>query len=178
MPTLIAGSSRRLRGPSKAGARRLSGSSGLSLLELMAALLVLGLVLSLTRPALNGVSARWRLRAAAQEVESAVHWARNAAAVRGAPADLRYDVSEGAYWVDLGDETETYRTLPRGVRFGYVRLGGIEVVNDIALVRVFPDGSLDGHELTLEGGDGLRIRMTFRRLTGEAAYEETQDGAR
>jgi len=162
-------------GAGPTGARR--GTGGLTLLETLVALAILGLLLSLVRPVLDGVGARWRLRAAAQEVEGVVRWAQNAAAARGVPAHVIYDVREGSCWVRLRDKTHAFHALPRGVTFSFVRLGGIEVTGDLANVRAFPDGTLDSHEVALQGAGELRIHMTFERLTGEPSYEETHDDA-
>ena len=151
-------------------------SSGMTLLELMAALIILGLLLTLVRPAVNSIfSARWRLRTAAHQIEAAVHWARNAAAVRGRRAELFYHVPDSTFWVGVGDKMYSYKKLPRSVRFERVSFGEIEVVADVARCLVYPDGTLDAHEVTLQGADGLRVRMTFERLTGEADYHEESD---
>ena len=151
---------------------------GLSLLELAVALVVLGLLVSLTPPALNSIGARWRLRGAAQEIEGVVRWAQNAAAARGVPESVLYDLPERSYWVRLRGKVPVVHTLPRGVRFDYVDLGDVRVVNDVAVVRAFPNDTLDSHEVLLLGEGDLRLRIAFDRLTGEPFYEEGQHAPR
>lgn len=148
------------------------GQGGLTLLELMAALVILGLLLTVVPPALNGLSPRWRLRAAAQQVAATVQWARNAAAVQNRPAQILYDVPEGAYWVRVGEQTHALRSLPRDVRFDQVKFGRIVVTADVASCEAFPDGTLDAHEVILRNQNDRRMRLHFDRLTGEPAYEE------
>ena len=138
----------------------------------MAALIILGLLLALVRPMVNGVTSRWRLRAAAQQVESVVQWAQNAAAVRGEPVQVLYDVPDGSYWVRVGDETHALHRLPGEVSFASVRFGEIKVTRDVAACGAFPDGTLDSHEVILRTTDDSAVRLTFDRLTGEPSYEE------
>ena len=157
--------------------RRAGEECGLTLLELMAALVILGLVITLSRPILNGINSRWRLRSAAYQVESVVRFAQNAAAARDESVQVLYDVTEGSHWVRIGDTTYSFRTLPDGVRFESVNFGERPVVRDVAACGVFSDGTLDGHSVTLHGAGDTRIRLDFDRLTGEAYYEEVEDGA-
>lgn len=153
-------------------------SQGMSVLELMAALVILAVLMTLTRPALDAVSPRWQLRAAAQQAENLVLWARNAAVSHGEPVQVLYDVPEGSCWVRVGDRTYSFYRLPRGVRFQAVRFGTrVEVTQDVAACRVFPDGTLDAHEVILRGSGSLGAKLTHQRLTTEAYYEERDDGA-
>lgn len=147
-------------------------ASGLTLIELMAALAVLALMLTLIPPALDGISTRSRLRAAAHEVESTVRWAQNAAAVKGSAVQVLYDVAAGSYGVRAGDRDLTCHRLPAGVTFKSVRFGDFEVLSDVAALRVYPDGTLDSHQVTIASAEDLQVRLTFCRLTGEPVYEE------
>lgn len=148
------------------------GQGGLTLLELMAALVILGLLLTVVPPALNSLSPRWRLRSAAQQVAATVQWARNAAAVQDKPVQILYDVPEGAYWVRVGEQTHALRSLPGDVRFNWVKFGSIVVTSDVAACEAFPDGTLDPHQVMLRNQNDRRMSLHFDRLTGEPAYEE------
>jgi len=151
---------------------------GLTLLELMAALVILGLLLTLIRPVLDSLSPAWRLRGAAQQIESLVLWARNAAIARGEAVQVLYDVPQGACWARVGDKTYSYYQLPSGVRFEAVRFGrAAEVTQDVAACGAFSDGTVDGHEVVLRGSARLRARLIFGRLLAEASYEETTGDA-
>lgn len=152
-------------------------SNGLTLLELMAALVILGLLVALVPPAVDGIGPRWRLRATARQVAATAQWARNAAAVQGSPVEVFYDVPEGSHWVRVGDDTEAFHTLPRDVRFEWVKFGDIQVAGDVAVCKAFPDGTLDAHEVMLRNEKGMRIRISFDRLTGEPTYEYASDKA-
>ena len=169
-------SSRSPRGFSGRSAPR-RRSAGVTLLELLAALAVMALMLTLARPAVDGVSTIWRLRAAAHEIETTVRLAQNLAAVEGAPVQVLYDVPDGSYWVRTGKKTHGLRRLPGGVAFEAVRFGEIEVVSDVAAPGAYPDGTVDAHEVVLAAAPDLRIRLTFQRLTGEPVSEELTDAA-
>jgi len=143
----------------------------------MAALVILGLLVTLAPPAVNGISPTWRLRAAARQVAATAQWARNAAAVQGGPVEIFYDVPEGSHWVREGGDTQAFHALPRDVRFEWVKFGGIQVAGDVAVCKAFPDGTLDAHEVMLRSDKGMRIRIRFDRLTGEPTYEYESDTA-
>jgi len=153
-------------------------ASGLTIIELMVALAVLGVLLVIVPPALNSLGPRWRIRAAAQEVAATVQWARNAASLADAQVEILYDVPDGSFWVRSGLETRAYHELPRDVRFRRVRFGEVEVILDVAACRAFPDGTVDAHEVALEDGRGNGAVISFDRLTGEPTYETTSETAR
>jgi len=158
--------------PDPAGPPRTrAGRRGLTLLELMVALLIVGFLLALTPPTLNGLSAKWRLRAAGREIESTALHARTLAVSRGVRSHLKYDVPEGLYWIALGDERVVVKRLPKGVRFRSVRFGDVGILYDVADLRAFPDGTVDSHQVDLVGG-GAGLRLTFDRLTGAVSYKE------
>jgi type II secretory pathway pseudopilin PulG len=134
----------------------------------MAALVILALALTVCRLALDGITVRWRLRAAAHEVESVAQWALNAAASRGRPTRVLYDVPENCWWVQMGTETFAWHRLPQGVAFVSVRFpDGTEIMHDVAAVRASPEGTLDPHVVTLTGHSGEEVVLSFDRLTGE-----------
>ena len=152
---------------------RRANAAALTLIEMMAALVILALALTVCRLALDGITVRWRLRAAAHEVESVAQWALNAAASRGRPTRVLYDVPENCWWVQMGTETFAWHRLPQGVAFVSVRFpDGTEIMHDVAAVRASPEGTLDPHVVTLTGHNGEEVVLSFDRLTGEMTYEE------
>ena len=160
------------------GTSRRAGAPALTLIEMMAALVILALALTISQLAIDGITVRWRLRGAAHEVESVAQWALNAAASRGRPTQVLYDIQENSWWVQMGDETFAYHRLPQGVAFVSVRFpDGTEVVRDVAAVTASPDGTLDPHVVTLTGHSGEEVVLSFDRLTGEMACEEKMGDA-
>jgi len=157
---------------------RRPGRLGLTILELLVAMAVLGLLLAIVPPRLNRFRSRWRLRAAAEEVAASVLWARNAAALEGRVAQILYDVPEGSYWIRMGQRSQNVRRLPRGVDFEQVTFGERRVTGDVAACSAYPDGTLDAHEVLLRSEAGRRIRIRFKRLIGEPSYEEEIGPAR
>ena len=155
-----------------AAVRRARGRA-LTLIEMMAALVILALALTIGHLAIDGISVRWRLRGAAHEVESVAQFALNAAASRSRPARVLYDIEENAWWVQMGDETFACHHLPKGVEFVSVRFpDGTEIVRDVAAVTAQPEGTLDPHTVTLTARTGEEVVLSFDRLTGEMTYEE------
>ena len=155
------------------GTSRRAGAPALTLIEMMAALVILALVITVSRLAIDGISVRWRLRGAAHEVESVAQWALNAAASRSQPTRVLYDVAENSWCVQMGTESFAYHHLPEGVQFVSVRFAdGTEVVHDVAEVTAWPDGTLDPHMVTLTGHTGEEVVLSFDRLTGEMTYVE------
>lgn len=152
---------------------RRAAAHALTLVEMMAALLILALALTVSRLAIDGISVRWRLRGAAHEVESVAQWALNAAASRGEPTQVLYDIQENSWWVQMGTESFAYHRLPQGVEFVSVKFAdGTEVVRDVAAVTASPDGTLDPHVVRLTGHTGEEVVLSFDRLTGEMTYVE------
>ena len=148
---------------------------GVTLLELMAALAILSLLLALARPALDGFNLRWRLRAAAHQVENVVRLAQNAAATRGCAVQVLYDVQRAEFFIRVLDDNKVlgWHKLPEGVTFRHVRFAsGLEVTWDVAAAGAFPDGTLDAHEVLIEGPGSAFINLVFDRLTGDVSYEE------
>ncbi len=157
---------------------RRAGGRALTLIEMMAALVILALALTVSHLAIDGLTVRWRLRGAAHEVESVAQFALNAAASRARPARVLYDIEENSWWVQMGDETFAYHHLPKGVEFVSVRFpDGTEVVRDVAAVTASPEGTLDPHVVTLTGHTGEEVVLSFDRLTGEMTYEERTNDA-
>ena len=151
---------------------------GMTLFELLVALVVVGLLAALARPRLDRITSVWRLRSAGSEIESVVRWARNAAVARGRTAQVMYDVPAGLFWVRLGEASFSVRRLSEGVRLHVVAFpNGLAVFHDVAAVRVFPDGTIEGHQVVLWAADGRRLSLAFNRLTGEAVSEESADAS-
>ena len=155
------------------GSRRRARPPAITLIEMMAALFILALALTVSRLAIDGITVRWRLRGAAHEVESVAQWALNAAASRSRPTRVLYDIAENSWWVQMRAETFAYHRLPKGVEFVSVRFpDGTEVVRGVAAVTASPEGTLDPHVVTLTGHTGEEVVLSFDRLTGEMTYQE------
>jgi prepilin-type N-terminal cleavage/methylation domain-containing protein len=156
-------------------------SGGVTLIELLAALAILALLVTLVRSGLDRATPRWRLRAAAHQIENIARFAQNAAISRGATAQLFYDVSANSYWVRRSGDEEpvlAVHDLPEGVRFDEVSFAdGRRVVTEVAMLRAYDDGTLDFHRVILTAPGGGRARLSFQRLTGEMEYEEVAEDA-
>lgn len=91
--------SRQQRAASKApaAARR----AGFSLVEIMAVLIILGVILMSVVPALDGLVPAYRLRGAAREIASLIELAQSEAVSTRKEYSLAYDLDANTYWLIL-----------------------------------------------------------------------------
>lgn len=92
---------------------------GVTLLEMLVVLVVLGVLLALTVPRAVGAADRAAVRSAAGELVTLFSRARREAVRRRTPVALRLDRTRGAVWLALGDSLLLRREL--GASYG-VRL--------------------------------------------------------
>lgn len=79
------------------GSRR--SSRGFTLVELLAVVIILGIIVALAATRLDFLVPKYRLRAAAREVASVLKIAKTRAAATGKDVYLEMDLSAGRYWL-------------------------------------------------------------------------------
>jgi Tfp pilus assembly protein FimT len=104
--------------------------------ELALTVALLGIALGTALPRVTGLTARWRMRAAVQDVVNALVLAREAALTRGAVATFAVDPVRGDVTVTCAGDTLLRRTL--------AALHGVRVSASGDSVRYAPDGLATG----------------------------------
>ncbi|MBI3723109.1 prepilin-type N-terminal cleavage/methylation domain-containing protein [bacterium] len=75
--------------------------TGFTMIELLVVLGIIGLVLFVVIPNIDGMSPRYRLRSAARRIASTVELAQGQAIAQGKEVAIEYDLEHRTYWVIL-----------------------------------------------------------------------------
>lgn len=153
---------------------------GFTLLELVVVLAIVGMAFSLVLPAIGSGLRHWRLQAAAREVATLLKFTRNRSVAGKEPLQVILDRSRNLYWLDKGDapvlndpdqaDEKGIRlyTLPDGVQFGEVTVGGYTVGGERVGIFFFPRGSSTGGEVQILDERGKGYRISVDPVTGQA----------
>lgn len=148
------------------GARR--DSSGVTLLELLIVLMLMGLIAALTIPTFSGGVSTTELKSAAREVAAGLRLARGQAITQKAEAALELDVAARSFRVP--PDTRLH-ALPSGIDLKLFTAQR-DLVNDkVGAIRFFPDGGSNGGRITLAVGE-RKYDVDVDWLTGRVAILE------
>jgi prepilin-type N-terminal cleavage/methylation domain-containing protein len=163
---------------------------GVTLLELVVVLTIVGTAMALTLPSFGRTLRRWRADGAVREVATLLRFARNQAVTRQMPLQVLVDRERRVYWVDAADlptladpEQAAERgirlsALPDGVGFGEARVGGLVQEADRVGIPFFPKGNSVGAELEILSGTRPAYRIVVEPVTGQArVLRPSGDGA-
>jgi prepilin-type N-terminal cleavage/methylation domain-containing protein len=171
-----------LRGGRPAGR---PGEGGLTLIELIMVMLLLGILFSLTVASAVGLTPIYRVRSASRTIGAQIEELRALAISRGQPMGIRYTMLDDPHFYQmippapddfpeeplearhLGVKTE----LPSGVRFRSLSFpGGKAIDRGVVNVLFSPMGNTGSHVLTLEGkkkdGSPILVSVKFNAITG------------
>lgn len=164
---------------------------GMTLIEIMAVVLILALIVGIVTVRLDFMVPKYRLRAAAREVGYHAKRARAQAAATGKDVYIKYDLSQGKYWLLVAfpkkpepgspEEKEPPKefvyeeilkgTLPDEVQFVSVILGAKEIYTEgQATVRVSPFGSIHHHIINLRLKSGQEMAVKINGFTGAVSF--------
>ncbi len=153
--------------------RRPRGRSGLTLLELILVLFLLGVALALAAPALNTGMGASRVRQAARELRAAMEYQRLQALREGREQVLVVDPENNSY--RLGREGKVVPVPPeKGVLEARGRWRDRE---GRVWFYFYPDGLTSGGEVVVERKQGLtriRYRVFLDPLLGTASVSEVE----
>ena len=148
-----------------------SRDRGFTLLEILLALVIAGVLLAVAVPNFGPAVARAQLYSATRDVASALRHARGQAVIRGRDAEFELDLDRHRYRVTGRNRPFD---LPGPVRLGLYTAQSETVAEGIGRIRFFPDGSATGGRVTLEGG-GRKQSVDVSWLTGEVTIREEAD---
>ena len=170
-----------------AASRNVALSRGLTLIELLAVVTLIGVAIGVVTLRLDGFTETGRLRAATAQLEALINVLRTEAMTSGHAVVLRYTRDQGTIAVlrptVRGDEIAWIRTpgveLPGAVRVTHVTIGDDEATDPAQWnhldVRIDPDGILDSHRVTLTLPGGRHVVVAIDPVTGEATAHEPND---
>ena len=143
-------------------------ASGVTLLELLIVLMLMGIIAALTVPTFRGGVSTTQLKSAAREVAAGLRLARGQAIARRAEAVLELDVTARAFRV-LPDPR--VHALPPGIDIKLFTAQS-DLVNDrVGAIRFYPDGGSNGGRVTLAAGE-RHYDVDVDWLTGRVAILE------
>jgi len=156
------------------GAGRLaSGPAGFTLVELVAALAVMGIAIGLVVPAIEGgmrTRAVWR---ATRQFASTLRYLRAEAVVTGEIQELVIDAEKGSYRTSAFERTVD---LSSDAAFLSVH-GGIPVGRELVRVLFFPNGGTSGVEAVVGASAdplGVRYLVTLDPLIGAVSMGDAR----
>jgi len=141
---------------------------GLTLLELLVALAIVAVMMTLALPSFGNILARHRLKAAAEQLSADLGELRLMAAQRGEP--LHLDLQPGAQWCyALATVSGCDCRVPQGCQLKTVRAADHPGVTLLAgsgmLVGARAVGPLpDGGQALLQGSEGVQLRVGLTPL--------------
>lgn len=149
-------------------ARRRRFQGGFTLLEMMIAIVIAGLLIAVSVPNFGPMLARAQLYSATRDVASALRHARGQAMIRGKETEFELDIEQHRYKVN--DRPKPF-SLPSQVELSLYTALAETMSEAKGRIRFFPDGSATGGRVTLKGG-GQKRQVDVSWLTGEVKVRE------
>jgi general secretion pathway protein H len=138
---------------------------GLTLLELLIVLVLMGLVAAVTIPIFGSGVSTTELRSAAREVAAGLRAARGQAIAQRAESVLQLDVAGRNFWVP--PDTRVH-ALPREIEIKLYTAQRDIVNENVGAIRFYPDGGSTGGRVTLASGE-RKYDVDVDWLTGRIA---------
>jgi len=141
-------------------------AAGFTLIEMMVVLGILGLMLALVPSALSIAIPGQQLRAATNQLADDLRDARARAVLGGEPTAVAIKLEGAGQRVGT-----TGARLPRDTTILVQNAPAASIVDDVASVSFFPDGSASGGTIGLSAG-GRTYTITVDWLTGRVAVDD------
>ncbi len=156
---------------------RHSRQRGFSLLELVLVLVVMGLAVAVSYPALSRGTASLHLRSAGRDVYNCLRYARERAITEQAGMKVVVDMTTQKVVLtdEFGAGARTF-ALPSDVRIRRLSLAGREIQEGPLEMHFLPNGSSTNAEIVLESGTGAVLRIVTDPITGGARILSGQRG--
>ncbi|HEV8111430.1 MAG TPA: prepilin-type N-terminal cleavage/methylation domain-containing protein [Planctomycetota bacterium] len=160
--------------------------SGFSMIEILAVLVILGLIAAIVSMNWQALLPRTELHSAVRILASTIQGAHSESIARNAIFKVEYDLDKHRYRVNtpfrLGgglaandDErmTQSWIDLPKSVHFSKVQIDGVDYSRGMVFVRFDPLGAASGHIITLEQQPYKNYyTIEVQALTGMIDYHE------
>jgi general secretion pathway protein H len=145
--------------------RRRSRARGVTLLELLVVLSLIGILVAMVVPTLGGGVSTTELKSSARQMAAALRLARSEALASRREHSVRVDLERRVFRVD-GDAREI--ALPRDVELKLFTAQSDLVSDKAGAIRFFPDGGSNGGRVTLGAGE-RKYEVDVDWLTGRVA---------
>ena len=151
---------------SAVGSKLAGAARGFTLLELLVALAIAGLVLAVSVPASVRLYESMQYREAGRDVITLFASARYAAITSGRAQDV--EVRPGTRELRLND---TVKKLPGDVRLS---VDSAQELNqgDVGIIRFYPEGGASGGGVSIENANGSGVKVTVDWLLGRVSQEK------
>ena len=160
--------------------------AGFSMVEMLAVIVILGLIATLVTINWRSILPRTELHSAVRTLASTIQGAHSEAIARNAIFKIEYDLDKHRYRVNtpfrLGggmaaneDErlAQNWVDLPESVRFSRVQIDGTDYQRGMVFVRFDPLGAASGHIITLiQKPYDTFYTIEVQALTGMIDYHE------
>ena len=143
-----------------------TASSGFTLLELLVALAIAGLVLAVSVPASVRLYESMKYREAVRDVITLFASARYAAITSGHAQNV--EIRPGSRELRLN---KTVKQLPSGVRLSVDSARELNQ-GDVGIIRFYPEGGTSGGGVSIENSNGSGVKVTVDWLLGGVSQEK------
>ena len=158
-----------------------ASKKGFTLIELVVVMGLMGLLLMMVVPRMDGLMPKYALQGAARDIAAHIDMARSASIGRGVRVALFYRIDDGTYQLfapgleedgpgegpwdlhPVGPPEE----LPKGVRFRGIQPMGIDYMDSGELAVRFDPLAIDGsHIVVLENDQGTIVSVKYNAIIG------------
>jgi general secretion pathway protein H len=147
--------------------------NGLTLIETMVALAIMGFILTLALPMMSGGQGRSELRMASSDIGVALRAARSRAVAKNHEEIFLVDTDRGRYRLRGGAAV----SLPPSIRLTLFTTTQEQLSPGIGAIRFYADGSSTGGGMTLTRGDA-HYDILVDWLTGRISTHDRHDDKR
>ena len=142
-----------------------STGRGFTLLELLVALAILGLSLTLVPPIMGNAIERSRLKSATRQIAAGLKYSRSKAIVSQQEVAFTLDVEKKTYTVQ---DRKKQLSLPEKAKLKLITAKSEQLSEAKGMIRFFPDGSSTGGQVALNDA-ALEYRVDVNWLTGKVS---------
>lgn len=147
-------------------------AAGFTLLELIVALAIAGLLLGVVPTAVDRVHKSIEYRATVRALLSGLRHARERSAAEGRPVRFMVDVNKRQF----GEEGRRSQPFPADYRVAAELAATEQSAPGVGAIRFFPDGGSTGGSLTVVRPTGQGVRLRVDWLFGRITQERPQEG--